>query len=199
MHSQQVGNILCGLLFSFHVGDLWWTKWHLGRFSSKYFSFTHSTTAPNSYFIHLPPIIINWWHWLIKYFRDSPSLFVKSTTTTTNTTRVVKQMEDRDLVNTKTVWSHIYIRNATDKKVPVYCDNDKRIPFCYWYIHNTISVWTIVRPEYNTWRFSFTILPYYSTALTFRRLMSTIVDVPHRYPPKFHFIYLFNKYLYRIF
>jgi len=35
-------------------------------------------------------------------------------------------------------------------------------------------------------------------ALTFRRLMSTIVDVPHRYPPKFHFIFLFNKYRYRI-
>jgi len=35
--------------------------------------------------------------------------------------------------------------------------------------------------------------------LTFRDLMSTIVDVPHRQPPKFHFIYLFNKYRYRIF
>ena len=31
---------------------------------------------------------------------------------------------------------------------------------------------------------------------TFRRLTSTIVDVPHRYPLKFHFIYLFNKYRY---
>ena len=29
--------------------------------------------------------------------------------------------------------------------------------------------------------------------------MSTIVDVPHRYPPNLHFIYLFNKYKYRIF
>jgi len=35
--------------------------------------------------------------------------------------------------------------------------------------------------------------------LTFRLLTSTIVDVPHRKPPKFHFIYLFNKYWYRIF
>ena len=35
--------------------------------------------------------------------------------------------------------------------------------------------------------------------LTFRRLTSTIVDVPQRYPPKLHFIYLFNKYRYRIF
>ena len=32
--------------------------------------------------------------------------------------------------------------------------------------------------------------------LTFRDLMSAIVDVPHRQPPKFHFIYLFNKYRY---
>ena len=39
------------------------------------------------------------------------------------------------------------------------------IPLCCWHVHNTISVWTIVRPEYSTWRFSFTILPYYSTAL----------------------------------
>ena len=29
--------------------------------------------------------------------------------------------------------------------------------------------------------------------------MSTTVDVPHRYPPKLHFIYLFNKYKYWIF
>ena len=29
--------------------------------------------------------------------------------------------------------------------------------------------------------------------------MSTIDDVPHRSPPKLHFIYLFNKYRYRIF
>jgi len=36
-------------------------------------------------------------------------------------------------------------------------------------------------------------------SLTFRRLMSTIVDVPHRESPKLHFIYLFNKYRYRIF
>ena len=35
--------------------------------------------------------------------------------------------------------------------------------------------------------------------LTFRRLMSTIADVPHRQPPKLHFIYLFNIYMYRIF
>ena len=35
--------------------------------------------------------------------------------------------------------------------------------------------------------------------LTFRRLTLTIVDVPHRQPPKLHFIYLFNKYRYRIF
>ena len=35
--------------------------------------------------------------------------------------------------------------------------------------------------------------------LNFRLLMSTIVDVPHLQPPKLHFIYLFNKYRYRIF
>ena len=35
--------------------------------------------------------------------------------------------------------------------------------------------------------------------LTFRDLMSAIVDVPHCQPPKFHFIYLFNKYSYWIF
>ena len=29
--------------------------------------------------------------------------------------------------------------------------------------------------------------------------MSTINDVPHRYPPKLYSIYLFNKYRYRIF
>ena len=34
--------------------------------------------------------------------------------------------------------------------------------------------------------------------LTFRGLMSAIVDVPHRQPPKFHFIYLFNKYVLNI-
>ena len=43
----------------------------------------------------------------------------------------------------------------------------------------------------------FQILERYS--LTFRRLMSTIVDVSHREPPKFHFTDLFNKYRYRIF
>ena len=32
--------------------------------------------------------------------------------------------------------------------------------------------------------------------LTFRDLMSAIADVTHRQPPKFHFIYLFNKYGY---
>ena len=64
-----------------------------------------------------------------------------------------------------TVWPYIYIRDAIGKKVPIYCDNDTRIPLSYRYIYNTISVWTIVRPEYSTWRFSFTILPYYSTAL----------------------------------
>ena len=35
--------------------------------------------------------------------------------------------------------------------------------------------------------------------LTFRSLMSTIVDVPHRYRPKMYFIYLFNKCRYCIF
>ena len=35
--------------------------------------------------------------------------------------------------------------------------------------------------------------------LTFRDLVSAIVDVPHRQTPKLHFIYLFNKYRYRIF
>jgi len=38
-----------------------------------------------------------------------------------------------------------------------------------------------------------------SNLLTLRRLMSTIVDVPHCWSPKLHFIYLFNKYRYRIF
>ena len=63
------------------------------------------------------------------------------------------------------MWSHIYIRDAIDKKVPIYCDNDTRIPLCCWHISSTTRVWTIVRPEYSTWRFSFTILPHYSTAL----------------------------------
>jgi hypothetical protein len=87
-------------------------------------------------------------------------------------TRVVKQLEVIDLANTKkqllvctTVWSHIYIRDALGKQVPIYCDNDTRIPLCCWHLHNTIRVRTIVSPEYRTWRFSFTILPYYFTAL----------------------------------
>jgi len=87
-------------------------------------------------------------------------------------TRVVKQLDDSNLVTTKkqllvcaNVWCHIYIREAIGKKAPIYCDNDTRIPVCCWHIYGTINVWTIVRPEYSTWRFSFTILPYYSTAL----------------------------------
>jgi len=36
-------------------------------------------------------------------------------------------------------------------KVPVYCGNDTRIAFCCWHIYSTVSVWTIVRPEYSTW------------------------------------------------
>ena len=44
-----------------------------------------------------------------------------------------------------------------------------------------------------------TVMALVNLILTFRRLMSTIVDVPHRKPPKLHFIYLFNKYRYRIF
>ena len=38
-----------------------------------------------------------------------------------------------------------------------------------------------------------------ASRLKFRRLMSTIVDVPHRQPPMSHFIYLFNKYSYQMF
>ena len=63
------------------------------------------------------------------------------------------------------LWSYIYILDAIGKKVPIYCDNDTWIPLCCWHIYSTISVWTIVRPEYSAWRFSFAILPYYSTAL----------------------------------
>jgi len=59
---------------------------------------------------------------------------------------------------------HIHTRH-NGQKVPIYCDNDTRIPLCCWHIHNTIRVWTIVRPEHSTWRFSFTILPYYFPAL----------------------------------
>ena len=42
--------------------------------------------------------------------------------------------------------------------------------YIHIYIHNTINVWTIVRPEYSTWRFIFTILPYYSTALNISKI-----------------------------
>jgi len=87
-------------------------------------------------------------------------------------TRVIKQLEDSDLVNTKKktfglhncVIPHIHTgRNR--QKVPIYCDMTHESILCYWYIYNTISVGTIVRPEYSTWRFSFTILTYYSSAL----------------------------------
>ena len=60
---------------------------------------------------------------------------------------------------------HKHTRSNRQKSNYIYCDNDIRIPLCCWHIYSTISVWTIVRPEYSTWRFSFTILPYYSTAL----------------------------------
>ena len=42
---------------------------------------------------------------------------------------------------------------------------DARITLCCWYMQNTISLWTIVRPEYSARRFSFTTLLYYSTVL----------------------------------
>ena len=60
----------------------------------------------------------------------------------------------------------LHIHTARNRqKEPIYCDNDTRTPLYYWYIYNIISLWTIVRLEYSTWRFSFTILPYYSTVL----------------------------------
>jgi len=64
-----------------------------------------------------------------------------------------------------TLWSHIYIRDTIGKKVPMCCDNDTRIPLCCWHIYSSLSVWTIVKPEYSAWIFSFTILTYYSTSL----------------------------------
>jgi len=39
----------------------------------------------------------------------------------------------------------------------------------------------------------------FNFSLTFWRLMSTIVVVPHRWPLKLHFTYLFNKYRYWMF
>ena len=51
------------------------------------------------------------------------------------------------------------------KIVPTYRHNDARIPLLCCHIHNTISVWTIVRHEYNSWKFIFIILPYHSTVL----------------------------------
>jgi len=59
---------------------------------------------------------------------------------------------------------HIHTR-CNRQKLPICCDNGTRIPLCCWHIYSTISVRTIMSPEYSTWRFSFTILPYYSTVL----------------------------------
>jgi len=59
-----------------------------------------------------------------------------------------------------------------------------------------------VLPQLYTSRphvYPFDILLSGTALLTFRRLTSTIVDVPHRWTPKLHFIYLFNKYRYRRF
>ena len=39
------------------------------------------------------------------------------------------------------------------------------VPHFVIVIYNTISVWTIVWPQYSTWTFSCTILAHYSTAL----------------------------------
>jgi len=50
-----------------------------------------------------------------------------------------------------------------------------------------------LRPVQNL---SACIRSHFTFFLTFRDLMSAIVDVLHRQPPKFHFIYLFNKYRY---
>ena len=73
-----------------------------------------------------------------------------------------KTKKNHDLRNC--VMPHTHTR-CNRLKVPVNCDNDTRIPLCCWHIYSNVSVWTIVRPEYSTWRFSFTILPCYSTAL----------------------------------
>ena len=58
----------------------------------------------------------------------------------------------------------ITIRLYFTVDITYLCD-DTRIPLCCWHIYSTIIVWTTVRPEYTIWRFSFTILPYYSTVL----------------------------------
>ena len=75
-----------------------------------------------------------------------------------------------------TVWSHIYIRDTRGKKYVSAVIMTHKSLLCYWYIyiHNTISVWTIVRPKYSTWRFRFTILPYYSTALIISKNFHTL-------------------------
>jgi len=71
---------------------------------------------------------------------------------------------------------------------------------CNSFIFLSLSLSTSCFPSYLfPLQHHFLRLHSYHTLLTFRRLTSTIVDVPHRSPPKLHFIYLFNKYRYRIF
>ena len=55
---------------------------------------------------------------------------------------------------------HIHTRRNR-QKVAIYCDYDTWIPLCCWHTHNAISVWKIVRPEYGTLRFSFSLALQY--------------------------------------
>ena len=80
----------------------------------------------------------------------------------------------KQLLVCTTVWSHIHIWDAIRKKSTYLLWYNARIPLCCWHIHNTISVWTIVRPEYSAWRFSFTILPYYFTVLILSKNFHTL-------------------------
>ena len=57
------------------------------------------------------------------------------------------------------------LRRHKRHKLSTYRHNDAWIPLPCWHIHNTISLWTISRPEYSAWKFNFTVLPYYSTVL----------------------------------
>jgi hypothetical protein len=88
---------------------------------------------------------------------------------------------------------HVYF-NKVEVRIGLFVKN-----FCVRF-----TSWTpkscIVSPNFNI-NLSRSIGQFcsYLHFLTFRPLMSSIVDVPQRKPPKLYFIYLFNKYRYRIF